>query len=330
MGIDVSCVRYVLNHSLPASMEAYYQESGRAGRDGLPCTSVLYFGKEDARLKTYLASRPTQKSNADKATTGNVERAVAAVQAVVSYCNSTTCRRVTLLKHFGEHAKATNICSADGCDVCASVQEVKRRMITAVPCRRRGCNGDSRVGRFLPSSVAVATPAADFQSARSLARRAPPADSIDYREAPSDAEENEVVSDSDMETLKVPLASDDPASVRKHILALAAAEEAETATSKRQLGAPSIRSMRRHSSHTGTNTGFLSARTVLENRQRDRPVGPKSIFTRRRVLGATGPGRTTFGGESVSVAVCHNVEEVNDFSSDSSEGFEKSAKRQRR
>jgi len=106
MGIDKPDVRYVLHADLPATMEAYYQEIGRAGRDGEPAEARLFFGLNDIRLRR----RFIELSEADEA----VKRVEARrLDALIAYCEAVECRRVALLSYFGE---AAGPCG--NCDIC--------------------------------------------------------------------------------------------------------------------------------------------------------------------------------------------------------------------
>jgi ATP-dependent DNA helicase RecQ len=106
MGIDKPDVRYVAHADLPATVEAYYQEIGRAGRDGLPADAQLFFGLGDIRLRRMFID----DSEADEAVK-RVERR--RLDALVAYCEAVDCRRVALLAYFGEN---TEPCG--NCDVC--------------------------------------------------------------------------------------------------------------------------------------------------------------------------------------------------------------------
>jgi ATP-dependent DNA helicase RecQ len=106
MGIDKPDVRYVAHADLPATIEAYYQEIGRAGRDGLPADAQLFFGLGDIRLRRMFID----ESEAEDAVK-RVERR--RLDALVAYCEAVDCRRVALLAYFGE---ATEPCG--NCDVC--------------------------------------------------------------------------------------------------------------------------------------------------------------------------------------------------------------------
>ena len=106
MGIDKPDIRYVFHANLPSSMEAYYQEIGRAGRDGAPSDVKLIYGLDDLRMRRRFID---QEGGSDE----HCRREHKRLDALMAYCDATTCRRVTLLAYFDE---ATTSCG--NCDIC--------------------------------------------------------------------------------------------------------------------------------------------------------------------------------------------------------------------
>ncbi len=107
MGIDKPDVRFVAHLDLPKSIEAYYQETGRAGRDGLPATAWMAYGMQDVILH----SRLVQNSDADEQHKRNERQKL---DTMLGYCETVTCRRQLLLEYFGE----TLPCPCGNCDTC--------------------------------------------------------------------------------------------------------------------------------------------------------------------------------------------------------------------
>jgi bloom syndrome protein len=114
MGIDKQNVRFVIHHTIPESMEDYFQEAGRAGRDGLPSICILLYRFEDRLKILNFITRiedPNQKSLQSKL-----------LDSIVKYCMLSDCRRVFMLTYFGENPVNLKPCR-NGCDNCQNPKQ---------------------------------------------------------------------------------------------------------------------------------------------------------------------------------------------------------------
>ncbi|KAA8492422.1 ATP-dependent DNA helicase Q-like 3 [Porphyridium purpureum] len=139
MGVDKHDVRFVIHADIPSSLEAFYQQSGRAGRDGAKSLSVLFFAQDDAQKVNYLLQTQTYSVETQRSAS------LRGFQEMVDYACMPKCRRALVLKHFGEKLSAPEPACKDsaGCDYCMNPAKVEERLSHVTRPKRSRTNAPS-------------------------------------------------------------------------------------------------------------------------------------------------------------------------------------------